>query len=696
MKKMMLVFLLIGMISVLAACGKKDSGSEPEKKEVRGAQWKYEKAIAEPIKVSSGKEDLKLGNLETNNISLNIPKDSFENETEIVLSNPDSVPNYPGVEIDTIGAPIEITANGKSARLNDKITATFKFDTSKVDLSQGTSTLRVAYYNGEKWDYIRPLSVDANKGVITFETYHLSLLGATKIKDETVLTESWIHSKTLDKSLRDNINKKTDEVANKIIDMGLEKLGISDKSIKGKILGELLKENDYRDIYEAAKKGDVLDMNQKIAVLAGKKMAEIIPASTLQSGLKGLTADSDDLGSKVKDVGAISQAAGNIVEGQYKDAAKIIASQILDKTTVGIAGKIAVEAINGQIESWKGSEVEAAYEAYKHGANGVFYGYNVDKGDFNSIWDQMRGIRRQIEIEAIRKENEGRADAGLAPLSEKQMDIIKDGIKESYRRQFVSREEKEAEFKKQEDDLRMLVDSFKKNKLLDSTTGPVGLEKGLDYEGKLDVLSHFADKMMGDTGRFQLSDKNGLIMADKISVDDIAQGARIWFSGPNGKKDYQKFLKDRFNIDPFPKLIDLTGKWNGSMTINDVILSDELKKQIAEGKAPKDEGCDFNFNFEELEGKVNPISFTISPTSETGGDMAFSSEGSKDNKTIPFTYSDGVISATMSEKGGVGTLSLEVSQDETTQAAAGSFNLSYKEGVLKILSSLSASKGKSK
>ena len=699
MKKILAVSFLLGIVFVLGACGKKDSGTVStggtENKVAQTAQWKYDKNIAEPIKATSGKEEVKLGNLDTDKITLDIPKDSFDNDTEIALSNPDSVPNYPATEIDTIGAPIEITANGKPARLNDKITVTFKFDKSQVDLSQGTSTLRVAYYNGEKWDYIRPLSVDQDKGTITFETYHLSLLGATKIKDETVLTENWIHSKTLDKTMRDNINRKTDEIANKIIDMGLEKMGISDKSIKGKILGELLKENDYKDIYDAYNKGDVLDMNQKIAVLAGKKMAEIIPASTLQEGLKSLTADSDELGSKVKDVAAISQAAGNIAEGQYTDAAKIIASQILDKTTVGIAGKIAVEAINGQIENWKGSEVEAAYVAYTHGANGVFYGYNVDKGDFDSVWDQMRGIRRQLEIEAIKRENQGRADAGLPALTEKQMELVKDGVKESYRRQFATREEKEADFKQKEDDLRMLVDSFKKNNLLDSVSGPVGLDKGLDYEGKLDVLSHFADKMMGDTGRFQVSDKNGLIMADKISVDDIAQGARIWFSGPNGKKDYQKFLKDRFNIDPYPKLLDLAGKWDGSMTINDVILSDELKKQIAEGKAPKEEGCDLNFNFEELKGKTNPISFTLSPTSETGGDMTFSS-GGKDNKTIPFTYVDGTIKATMSESGGVGNLNLDMNQDETSYGAAGSFDINYKDGMLKILASLSASKGKSK
>ena len=111
MKKILAVSFLLGIVFVLGACGKKDSGTVStggtENKVAQTAQWKYDKNIAEPIKATSGKEEVKLGNLDTDKITLDIPKDSFDNDTEIALSNPDSVPNYPATEIDTIGAPME-------------------------------------------------------------------------------------------------------------------------------------------------------------------------------------------------------------------------------------------------------------------------------------------------------------------------------------------------------------------------------------------------------------------------------------------------------------------------------------------------------------------------------------------------------------------------------------------------------------
>lgn len=666
-------------------------------------KWVYEKIITAPIEATSGKTETTLGTLEKDKVAVKIDGGAFDSDTKVELKTPDTVPEYVGKEINILGAPIEITANGESTRLNEKATISFKFDKSLLNGDNSTSTLRVAYYNGTKWDYIKPIAIDMENGIMTFETYHFSLLGATKIQDETVLTENWIHSKTLDKSLRDNINKVTDEVANKVIDKGLERLGITDKTIKGKILGDLLKENDYKDVYDAYKKGDILDMNAKIAVLAGKKIAENVPASAIQAHLKSLTADSSDFGSKVKDVEAISQAAANIAEGQYKDAAKIIASQILDKTAVGLAGKVAVEVVNGQIESWKNSEVEAAYEAYNHGSSKVFYGYYNNKGEFDTVWDQMRGIRRQLEIEAIKKENQGRADAGLSPLNEKQMDVIRDGVKESYRRQFETRSAKEEVMKAEEDKLRTLVEAFKKNNMFDSTLGPVGLDKGFDFETKLDVLYHFAEKIMNDTKRWELSEKNGLIMDDKISVDDVAQGARLWFSVPDGRKQYAKFLKDRFKISLFPALKELGGNWPvGKLLIKDVILPQEMIAQIeaaknkpkTESSNPLEGGCDFSIDPRMFKGKDAPLTADIKVTGENSGIINLNF---KDGKIDPlnFTYDSGEIKASMTKDGATGVLSLVASDEEKTYVAIGSFNISFgTNGAGKMLIDINMSKSK--
>lgn len=659
--------------------------------EVRKADltaWKYDKTIAEPISGTSGADkDLVLGDLDTNKASVLVPKGSFDADRDLSIVTPGSVPGYVGSEIDTIGAPVEISA-GQPSRLNEQATVSFHFDPSALPVDQDMSELRVAYYDGTTWEYVKPISIDKDKGLVTFGTYHFSLFGLTKIKDDTVITEKWIHSQTVDSQIRDGLNNVSDEVSGKIVDLMLQKMGISDESVKGKVLAEMLKNDAYKEIHDSYTSGDMTDMSQKIAVLAGSKIAELVPASAWQEGLKNLTEGTDT-------VEAVSKAAGYAAEGQYKDAAKIIGEKIADQFLITTAGKIAVEVVQGKIDSWKNDEVEAAYYAYQKGANATFYGYNVDPGDFNSVWDQMRGIRRQLELEAVNRENAVRSEAGLTPLSDRQADAIRDSVKESYRKQFTLRAEKEKAFEDEAARLRLLVDAYKKADFFDSTLGPTGLDKGLDYENKLDVLYHFAQKMMKDTGRFQLSDKNGLLMDKAVAVDDVVQGARMWFSGPEGRKKYAAFLKDRFGIDLFPALSNLSGSWpNGKMKIDNVIVPETMKEKPKEGgSSENDPGCDFSMDLSQLIGKEMPMVLSIKPSGDTGGTMTFGSSDSTP-KEVPFTYADGVITSTFNEKGANGTLTLTVSEENGSYVAVGPLVITFKndKGEAKIMATVNASK----
>jgi hypothetical protein len=266
---------------------------------------------------------------------------------------------------------------------------------------------------------------------------------------------------------------------------------------------------------------------------------------------------------------------------------------------------------------------------------------------------------------------------------------------QSYKQQFTLRNQREDVITKEEDKLNQIMSSFEKAGFL-GVTAPSELDNGLALDNKMDVLNHFAEKMMSDTNRFDISDKTGLLVNGKLSLEDLVQGARFYFSGPDGKTKYQAFLKDRFGINPFPKLSDIQGAWdNGSMTITDVILSDELKKEIADGKPPKDDGCDFTMDFSALKGKTVPFTFTITSTSDTAGNMEFTSQG-QSPQTMPFTYTDGVIAATMSQKGAVGTITMTISEDANAYAATGTMKVDYKSGMVVILASVTASKGKSK
>ena len=666
--------------------------------------WKYDKKIAVPLKVTSGKNnDATIGDLKTNGVYVVLPKGTFDTDTAIELKTPDKVPNYIKSEMTPLGSPIEISAGDKPIRLNEKIKITMAYDPVMVPKDIEVKKIRVLYYDGASWESLRPVSVDLEKSQVVFESYHFSVFGLNQVGDETKITENWIKSAAFDKTLRKGLNKKSDYITNQIIDMTLKKLGISDESTKGKILADILKDDGYADIVKAYASGDIVDGGQKVAALCGSKIVELVPKSILSKALNSVAGSSGD-------IAAAGKALGNIEAGQYKDAAKIIGEQIADKFLVVTAGKIAVQVVGAQIESWKNAEVEAAFQAYKNGANGAFWGYNVDKKDFDAVWIQMKGASRQLEIEAIVKENEIRKEAGMPTLTEKEEDSVRATVKESYRTQFATRIEKDAEIKKEEENLRTMVEAFQKADFFYGALAPAGLDKGLNYENTLDVLSHFMNKMMNDTNRFELSTKEGLIMDKAISVSDIVQGARIFFSLPDGKKKYGEYLKSRFGINLYPKLSDIAGTWeNGSMTVTDVIFSDEFKKAIEEGAKgieesipgktiSESEGCDFSKIYEEvnkMKGKAMPISFSLFPSGETGGSMMFSS-GGKDQKPLPFTYSGGVIQASMTESGATGVISMIISQDATGYSADGSMNISYKNDMIKIKASITASKGKSK
>lgn len=654
----------------------------------KGAAWKYDKKIATPLVASSTKStDVTIGDLKNNGVRISIPKGSFDIDTSVTLKTPEKVPEYIQLEMHPIGSPIELSAGSSPVRLNEKMQISFQFDTSLLPKETEKKHIRILYYDGKEWEFVRPTNVDMNAGTVVFDTYHFSFFGMNKVDDETKITEAWIKSAAFDKTLRDGLNEKSDYVTNQIVDMMLKKIGISDESTKGKILADILKDDGYKDVIKAYASGDIVDGGQKVAALAGNKIVDLVPESTLSKALGSIAGSPED-------IAAAGKALGNLAAGQFKDAAKIIGEQIADKFLVVTAGKIAVEVINGQIDSWKNAEVEAAFQAYKNGSNGAFWGYNVDAKDFDAVWTQMKGASRQLELEAIAKENEIRKEAGMPVLTEAEADSVRATVKESYRNQFAIRIEKDVEIAKNEENLRRMIAAYKKAGFFSGALAPSGLDKGLDYENTLDVLSHFTTKMMNDTNRFDLSDKEGLIMDKAISISDIVQGARIYFSGPDGKKKYADFLKDRFGINPYPKLSEIQGSWEkGSMTITDVILSEELKKSIAENNAPKDDGCDFSIDFEKLKGKTTPLSFSLTPNGEISGTMLFSS-GGKDQKPIPFTYEDGTIHATVSESGGVGTITLTISKDVTGYGAAGSMNISYKNDMIKIIASITASKAK--
>jgi len=150
----------------------------------------------------------------------------------------------------------------------------------------------------------------------------------------------------------------------------------------------------------------------------------------------------------------------------------------------------------------------------------------------------------------------------------------------------------------------------------------------------------FADKVMKDTNRPDLTDKTGLIGERRHQHRRHRAGGALLLLRSGRQAQYAKFLKDRFGINLSPALANLAGAWqNGQIVITDIYISDALKQQMAAAKAQgtaadKDNplsGCDLAITPADLaamKGKSAPFAFSLAPQGDAGGTLSITAKGS--------------------------------------------------------------------
>jgi len=77
----------------------------------------------------------------------------------------------------------------------------FQNPADKIPAADQVDHLRVVYFDGTTWEYIKPDSVDLTSGTITFSTYHFSTLGAANLKGNDKIKSDWVKSQVLDNTL---------------------------------------------------------------------------------------------------------------------------------------------------------------------------------------------------------------------------------------------------------------------------------------------------------------------------------------------------------------------------------------------------------------------------------------------------------------------------------------------------------------
>lgn len=669
--------LLILTVFTISGCFGKSSGD---------TTWKYEKTIKNPIKAVSSAQDITIGNLEQDQVVLTLPGNTFTTDTEVVLSTPDKVPNYYKGEMIPLGSPFDIAAGSKEMRLNQPVTVTVKLNPAELDAETEKGSLYVAYFNGKQWQYIKPV-VDMEKQTMTFTTSHFCLFGTTKLTVEERI-KKYTANEALASWAQEQSNQLTNKAAEQVIDHILkEKLKIADESVKAQVLGSLLKDDEWGDMVKGLAGGDVAGFNKGLQVLAGKKIAENVPSSTLSKALGGLTSDFG-----VATVEKASQAAGFLAEGRNTDAARIIGEHIADQFIFTTAAKVAIAGIEHQISSWKNEEVEAAYQVFKNGASSKvpWWGYQVEKGNFDDVWTQMGGAARQLEIEAIRKQEKIRKEAGMPELNEAEKDKIRAAVAANLKQQFEQRVKTDAEIAAKAEQLKKIIDMYQSAGLLEK--GRFGWEKGYEVEQRLDVLKHFAEKVLKDTGRTEFKDGTGH-NEKAISVDELKTLSMTWFGTSDPAERWAKYaqlMKDYYGISLYPTAEELNGTWNsGTLTITDFAVpeANSAAPPVSDGKTP--DSCD-EFDFSDLDlramiiealqenkGKPMPVGLTLTMNASGSGILDLKTEDQP--MQLNATYKDGHLTATKSEGGMNASFEAGVIKNPDGLAISGTFKLSGTE-----------------
>lgn len=523
---------LVLIITFLSACGGADKTATGKM-----IDWKYEPTLKEPVQVTSYKQPVTAGDLTANGFRLVVPADSFGSSTQLTIKNPDSVPKVLSSQFTPIGTPVDIS--GAASRLDQPAAITFRVDTNQYATELKAGRIHIAYYNGTAWEYFPPDAVDATAGTITFNTYHFSTFAYGMVSVEEQIKQ-YTHSASLAALAQNKVDKLVENMVANVVDMILiDELGWNDKSARYQIVAGLANDVEYRKLVDIFSSKDYEKFNAMLQVYAGKKIVENVDKAAFLSILKGVT----------KNVGAIaaaSEAAGYMAEGQYAEAGRILGEKIANGFLITKLVNAGAEVVQYNIDLWKDAEIEAAFQAYKNGADSKFWGYNVDPGKFDDLWYQMRGIATRLEVEAVDREIRRRALLSMPAPTESELNAVRAQVKKDMEDNFKLRASQEAELEKEAARMEALVKIFQDTRLLE--IGMYGYSEANDtLDLRLDKLFHMVAKVLRDTGR-QNWNTTAFTNDKEISANDIVSLIKAWYS-TDGPDEYAKILKEKFGID---------------------------------------------------------------------------------------------------------------------------------------------------
>jgi hypothetical protein len=194
-------------VTLVDRSGRPDSLSAGSKARVKGvsikqdlAKWSNAYAVRNPLKAVIEKDQVRIGDLDQDFVNIEVPEKTLDNGATIALSASFDAPPVINGEFRPLGTPFKIEAIDKDGarmlRTKEPVLVEIKIDKDKLVRNFDRGALQIAYFNGSRWDYIKPSKLDLDNEVIGFRIYHFGTFGYGLVSQDEVIRQ-YVHRKTL-------------------------------------------------------------------------------------------------------------------------------------------------------------------------------------------------------------------------------------------------------------------------------------------------------------------------------------------------------------------------------------------------------------------------------------------------------------------------------------------------------------------
>lgn len=510
---------VLALSLLLTACGGGNgntgtaTGSGSPNTASQDSTWQYTPTIPEPISKETQGGALVLGDFNTHGIEFSIPEGAFSTATRVTMSHPKEDVTFSPQTMVPAGVPVSLLIEGEQLRAELPIRVKVKVDAAALQELEETEGYKGVHYHEDMgWTYKNPVEINAAEGYVLYETYHNFLFGSAELTEEERI-EQFVKNKAIEQWGATQIGAEVENVTREMV-MAIMRTQFNANNeweiakLAEAVVGELdLSVVTYGQIDMDMKNGNYAAVTESMAALLGSKLAESMESGTLET-LFG-------------SAGTAAAAAGHLWEGDYAGAGRKLGEAIAENTLVVKVAKVWIDVVDTRINNWRNDEVEKAYQIFlKSAASRSPWGYNVEAGDFDDLYAQMRGVARQIEIDAL---NGYASVQGINPndVPEDKRRELRQEAKNSLREQFEARSQQEVELRQLEEDQREIIRKLDERGLLKK--GSSWYPYSSSVEQMLHRLYGQMERIMREVGRFDLVIRRGDLHDQSRGLDNIGE-----------------------------------------------------------------------------------------------------------------------------------------------------------------------------